>query len=70
MPRFTGHWHVCRKIPLKFFVGIMLSSFGLFWTGEGLGVDWPGADLAIPVFMLLFLATGLILPRIVRHPAR
>jgi uncharacterized membrane protein len=53
---------------LKFFVGIMLSSFGLFWTGEGLGVAWPGADLAIPVFMLLFLAVGLLLPRLVRRP--
>jgi uncharacterized membrane protein len=36
------------KIPenaLKFVVGLMLTSFGAFWTGEGLGVDWPGADL-------------------------
>jgi uncharacterized membrane protein len=54
---------------LKFFVGVMLSSFGLFWTGEGLGVAWPGADLIIPCFMLLFLAAGLILPRMVRRQA-
>jgi Ca2+/H+ antiporter, TMEM165/GDT1 family len=44
---------------LKFAVGVMLSAFGLFWTGEGFGVDWPGADLAIVVFIGLFLATGL-----------
>jgi uncharacterized membrane protein len=44
---------------LKFAVGVMLSAFGLFWTGEGLGVAWPGEDLAIPVFIVLFLATGL-----------
>ncbi len=44
---------------LKFAVGVMLSAFGLFWTGEGLGVDWPGADLAILGFIALFLATGL-----------
>jgi uncharacterized membrane protein len=44
---------------LKFAVGVMLSSFGLFWTGEGLGVAWPGADLAIVVFMVVFLATAL-----------
>jgi uncharacterized membrane protein len=44
---------------LKFAVGVMLSSFGLFWTGEGLGVAWPGADLAIVVFMAAFLATAL-----------
>lgn len=40
---------------LKFVVGIMLSSFGVFWTGEGLGVAWPGQDVAIPVMALAFL---------------
>ena len=44
---------------LKFAVGVMLSAFGLFWTGEGFGVDWPGADLAILAFITLFLGTGL-----------
>jgi len=33
----------------------MLSAFGVFWTGEGLGVAWPGADLAIVGFAALFL---------------
>ncbi len=28
---------------LKFAVGVMLSAFGVFWTGEGIGVEWPGA---------------------------
>jgi Ca2+/H+ antiporter, TMEM165/GDT1 family len=44
---------------LKFAVGVMLSAFGLFWTGEGFGVHWPGADLAILAFIALFLGTGL-----------
>jgi uncharacterized membrane protein len=51
---------------LKFGVGVLLSSFGAFWTGEGLGVDWPGADLAIPAFVVIFAATALILVGIVR----
>lgn len=44
---------------LKFAVGVMLSAFGVFWTGEGLGVAWPGADLAIVAFVVLFLATAI-----------
>jgi uncharacterized membrane protein len=44
---------------LKFAVGVMLSAFGIFWTGEGLGVAWPGADLAIVGFAVLVLAAGL-----------
>jgi len=51
---------------LKFGVGVLLSSFGAFWTGEGLGVDWPGADLAIPAFIVIFAMTALVLVRIAR----
>ncbi len=36
---------------IKTAVGIMLSSFGVFWVGEGAGVHWPGSDLAIPVLV-------------------
>jgi uncharacterized membrane protein len=36
---------------IKTAVGIMLSSFGVFWVGEGAGVRWPGSDLAIPVLV-------------------
>jgi Ca2+/H+ antiporter, TMEM165/GDT1 family len=39
---------------IKTAVGIMLTSFGLFWVGEGTGVDWPGSDLAIIAFVGLF----------------
>ena len=44
---------------LKFAVGVMLSAFGLFWTGESLGVAWPGGDVAILAFIALFLAVAL-----------
>jgi uncharacterized membrane protein len=45
---------------LKFVVGVMLSTFGVFWTGEGLGVEWPGGDLALLGIGLLFLATAAV----------
>jgi Ca2+/H+ antiporter, TMEM165/GDT1 family len=44
---------------LKFGVGVMLSAFGVFWTGEGLGVDWPSHDAAIPAMATIFLGMGL-----------
>jgi hypothetical protein len=34
----------------------MLSSFGLYWIGEGAGIHWPGSDLAIPVLVGFFAA--------------
>ena len=39
---------------IKAAVGVMLTSFGVFWTGEGAGVHWPGEDLAIPVLVAFF----------------
>jgi Ca2+/H+ antiporter, TMEM165/GDT1 family len=55
---------------LKFVVGVMLSAFGLFWVGEGLGVNWPGDDLSILAFVVLFLgiAGALILAGRSRSP--
>jgi uncharacterized membrane protein len=45
---------------LKYVVGLMLSSFGVFWTGEGLGAEWPGADLAlIGIFVIFAIAAWL-----------
>ena len=32
---------------LKFIVGIMLTSFGVFWGAEGAGAHWPGSDAAL-----------------------
>ena len=44
---------------LKFAVGVMLSAFGVFWIGEGLGVPWPGEDFAILGFAALFVFVSL-----------
>jgi len=62
------------KVPentMKFAVGIMLTSFGIFWGAEGAGVSWPGQDAAllvlVPVVALVALCYTLLLrPRAVQ----
>jgi uncharacterized membrane protein len=47
---------------IKFAVGLMLSTFGTFWSVEGLGwfapgdasLEWPGGDGALPVLLALW----------------
>ncbi|MET2831004.1 COG4280 domain-containing protein [Mesorhizobium shangrilense] len=51
---------------LKFVVGLMLTSFGIFWTGEGLGAAWPGADLAILGIMVILAVVAFVAIRILR----
>ncbi len=46
---------------LKFVVGLMVTTFGVYWTGEGLGAEWPGADLAIPGILALLTVFSLAL---------
>jgi uncharacterized membrane protein len=45
---------------IKMIVGVMLTSFGLFWVGEGAGVHWPGSDLAILALIPLFAVTAVV----------
>src|SRR5882672_12478442 len=40
---------------LKFGVGVMLTAFGIFWSVEGAGVSWPGADASL-VGLIAFMA--------------
>jgi uncharacterized membrane protein len=54
---------------LKFVVGLMLTSFGIFWTGEGLGADWPGADLALIAIFGFVALTSFVIIRIMRAAA-
>jgi uncharacterized membrane protein len=47
---------------LKFVVGLMLTAFGTFWAGEGVGLQWPGEDLAILGLMVFYaLVAGLVI---------
>jgi uncharacterized membrane protein len=44
---------------LKFGVGVMLTSFGLFWGGEGAGAHWPGGDASLLAIIPATLAFAL-----------
>ena len=44
---------------LKFAVGVLLSGFGTFWLGEGIGLAWPGGDWIIFLLCAGYLATAL-----------
>jgi uncharacterized membrane protein len=46
---------------MKFAVGIMLTTFGIFWGAEGTGVAWPGADAAILGVLAFVLVVSLAL---------
>jgi uncharacterized membrane protein len=52
---------------MKFAVGVMLSSFGMFWGAEGAGARWPGGDAAllalIPGTLLIAVAMVWVLRR-------
>ncbi|HUA12231.1 MAG TPA: hypothetical protein VMA83_09520 [Solirubrobacteraceae bacterium] len=45
---------------MKFAVGVMLCSFGVFWLGSGLGVSWPGGDAMLLALIAGVLAAALI----------
>lgn len=56
---------------LKFGVGVMLSSFGMFWTGEGAGAHWPGSDVAILALIAFTVIVSFGLVAVLRRaPAR
>src|SRR3954464_5099581 len=61
-------YRLVARIPrraLQLFVGTMLTTFGTFWAGEGLRVDWPGNDLSLLWLGAVYVATALVLVRVV-----
>jgi uncharacterized membrane protein len=51
---------------LKFAVGVMLTTFGIFWSTEGAGADWPGDDASLPgvlAFVILLSLAAVVLLR-------
>jgi uncharacterized membrane protein len=60
------------KIPrsvLILVVGLLLSTFGTFWGAEGLGVHWPGGDVALPVLLGFYVLAAAALVTLQRRQA-
>jgi len=55
---------------MKMGVGLMLVSFGTFWSAEGVHVSWPGNDLAVPVLVAWYGMIAWLLVLALGHHAR
>lgn len=44
---------------LKFSVGLMLTTFGTFWAGEGIGIVWTWSDATLFLLLAIYVATSL-----------
>ena len=61
-----------RRIPrslLQLIVGVLLTTFGTFWAIEGLSIEWPGGDAAIPGLLVLYVATAAVYITLERNRA-
>jgi uncharacterized membrane protein len=54
---------------MKFAVGVMLCSFGVFWGAEGAGLSWPGGDAILLAIIPALLAASLFAVASLRRTA-
>ena len=59
-----------ERVPentIKFAVGLLLTSFGCFWSAEGAGADWPGDELSLLALVAFLSAFSWLLVRALRR---
>jgi uncharacterized membrane protein len=52
---------------MKFAVGIMLTTFGIFWSAEGAGAHWPGADASLIGVLAFMIVSSAALVSLLRR---
>ena len=52
---------------MKFAVGVLLTTFGVFWGAEGAGASWPGGEVALPFLALAILLAAVLMVRDLRR---
>lgn len=52
---------------MKFAVGIMLTSFGSFWSAEGAGAHWPGGDASLIGVIAVMIGASMLLVMLLRR---
>jgi uncharacterized membrane protein len=55
---------------MKFAVGVMLTTFGIFWGAEGAGAHWPGSDAALLGVLAFVCALSVVLVQVLRRQRR
>jgi uncharacterized membrane protein len=52
---------------MKFAVGTMLTTFGIFWSAEGAGAHWPGDDASLPAVLAFVCLASFAFVRLLRR---
>jgi uncharacterized membrane protein len=52
---------------IKFAVGVMLTTFGIFWSVEGAGADWPGEDASLLGVLGFVILVSFVFVRLLRR---
>src|SRR3954470_6041940 len=53
---------------MKFSVGVMLTTFGIFWSAEGAGAHWPAQDASLPGVLAFVCLASFAFVRLLRRP--
>ena len=53
---------------MKYVVGIMLTAFGTFFAGEGIGVDWWRDDVSLLPLIAVYAVASLLLVQFLKRP--